>query len=60
MQVGIHFGGIFYEFVPWNGVVSWEIAQWGHWFMAAENETHKVLTLKEMYVSDVLSCNLIL
>ncbi|GFZ08458.1 tocopherol cyclase, chloroplast [Actinidia rufa] len=40
--IGIHHGGIFYEFVPWNGVVSFEISQWGHWYMSAENETHKV------------------
>ena len=43
MQIGIHHGGIFYEFVPWNGVVSFEISQWGHWYMSAENETHKVI-----------------
>ncbi|GKE44584.1 tocopherol cyclase, partial [Tanacetum coccineum] len=41
-QIGVHFGGIFYEFVPWNGVVEWEIAQWGHWHVTADNETHKV------------------
>ncbi|CAI9093513.1 OLC1v1029023C1 [Oldenlandia corymbosa var. corymbosa] len=40
--VGIHFGGVFYEFVPWTGVVSWEIAQWGRWFISAENEKYKV------------------
>lgn len=40
--IGIHHGGTFYEFVPWNGVVSWEIAPWGHWLLSAENETHKV------------------
>ncbi|KAF8393395.1 hypothetical protein HHK36_021638 [Tetracentron sinense] len=40
--VGVHYGGIFYEFVPWNGVVVWEVTQWGYWHMSAENETHKV------------------
>ncbi|KAK2661206.1 hypothetical protein Ddye_007739 [Dipteronia dyeriana] len=40
--IGVHYDGNFYEFVPWNGVVSWEIAQWGYWYMAAENETHMV------------------
>lgn len=40
--IGIHYDGIFYEFVPWNGVVNWEVAQWGYWYMSAENETHKV------------------
>lgn len=43
LQIGVHYEGIFYEFVPWNGVVDWEIAQWGHWFMSAENETHMVI-----------------
>ncbi|XP_047325739.1 tocopherol cyclase, chloroplastic isoform X2 [Impatiens glandulifera] len=40
--VGIHCGGVFYEFVPWNGVVAFEIAPWGSWIISAENETHKV------------------
>ncbi|KAM4074551.1 hypothetical protein ACB094_10G101800 [Castanea mollissima] len=40
--IGVHYGGIFYEFVPWNGVVSWEIAPWGKWCIVAENQTHKV------------------
>jgi hypothetical protein len=29
--------------VPWNGGVSWEIAPWGYWYMAGENQTHKVI-----------------
>ncbi|KAM7493307.1 hypothetical protein LguiB_027916 [Lonicera macranthoides] len=33
---------IFYEFVPWNGVVNWEVSQWGYWCMSAENKSHKV------------------
>ncbi|KAK4852930.1 hypothetical protein QYF36_001233 [Acer negundo] len=40
--IGVHYDGNFYEFVPWNGVVNWEIAQWGYWYMAAENKTHMV------------------
>ncbi|KAK3212963.1 hypothetical protein Dsin_017669 [Dipteronia sinensis] len=40
--IGVHYDGNFYEFVPWNGVVNWEIAQWGYWYMAAENERHMV------------------
>ncbi|KAF3446424.1 hypothetical protein FNV43_RR11603 [Rhamnella rubrinervis] len=49
--VGIHYEEKFYEFVPWNGVVSWEVATWGHWYMGAENETHMVeleATTKEL------------
>lgn len=45
-QVGVHFGDIFYEFVPWNGVVEWEIAQWGYWHIIADNETHKVIMMQ--------------
>ncbi|KAE8056686.1 hypothetical protein FH972_013434 [Carpinus fangiana] len=40
--IGVHCNGMFYEFVPWNGGVSWEIAPWGYWYMAGENQTHKV------------------
>ena len=42
VQVGVHYDGIFYEFVPWNGVVNWEIFPWGYWYMAADNGTHLV------------------
>lgn len=42
MQIGVHYDGIFYEFVPWNGAVQWEVSTWGHWYMEGENETHKV------------------
>ncbi|KAG6770621.1 hypothetical protein POTOM_026308 [Populus tomentosa] len=40
--IGVHSDGIFYEFVPWNGVVNWEISPWGYWHMSAENEKHLV------------------
>ncbi|KAL0302283.1 UNVERIFIED_CONTAM: Tocopherol cyclase, chloroplastic [Sesamum angustifolium] len=40
--IGVHYSGAFYEFVPWNGVVNWEIAPWGHWSISAENETYTV------------------
>ncbi|CAK7353270.1 unnamed protein product [Dovyalis caffra] len=40
--IGVHYDGIFYEFVPWNGVVNWEISPWGYWYMAADNGTHLV------------------
>lgn len=34
-MVGIHYRGKFYEFVPWNGTVTWEIDPWGRWQMRA-------------------------
>ncbi|KAL5558688.1 hypothetical protein UlMin_034899 [Ulmus minor] len=40
--IGVHYDGKFYEFVPWNGVVSWEIATWGYWYIVGENQTHLV------------------
>ncbi|RZR89461.1 hypothetical protein BHM03_00017193 [Ensete ventricosum] len=45
MIIGVHYGGSFYEFVPWNGTISWDIAQWGFWRMSAENDTHVVTCL---------------
>uniref|UniRef100_A0A7N0U7X6 Tocopherol cyclase n=1 Tax=Kalanchoe fedtschenkoi TaxID=63787 RepID=A0A7N0U7X6_KALFE len=38
--IAVHYNGVFYEFVPWNGVVTWEVSVWGYWHMSAENETH--------------------
>ncbi|KAF9615548.1 hypothetical protein IFM89_024396 [Coptis chinensis] len=40
--IGVHYGGIFYEFVPWKGTVNWEIAPWGYWHISADNERHTV------------------
>jgi tocopherol cyclase len=36
-MIGIHHRGKFYEFVPWNSQVSWEIQPWGKWQMQARN-----------------------
>ena len=51
MKVGVHYEGKFYEFVPWNGVVRWEIASWGYWYITAENDTHMVLNIVFAIVS---------
>lgn len=40
--IGVHYEGSFYEFVPWNGTVSWEISPWGFWRMSAENDAYMV------------------
>ncbi|GJM90865.1 hypothetical protein PR202_ga07186 [Eleusine coracana subsp. coracana] len=40
--IGIHYEGKFYEFVPWTGTVSWDIAPWGQWKMSGENKNHLV------------------
>lgn len=37
-MVGIHYQGQFYEFVPWNGRVSWQVSPWGNWRVWAERQ----------------------
>ena len=36
-MIGLHYQGKFYEFVPWNSEVSWDIQPWGYWHMQAQN-----------------------
>lgn len=40
--IGLHHEGRFYEFTPWTGNVSWEIAPWGYWHMFADNDKYIV------------------
>lgn len=40
--IGIHHRGKFYEFVPWNSQVSWQIQPWGSWQMQAQNSRYEV------------------
>ena len=37
-MIGIHYQGLFIEFVPENSQVSWQIQPWGEWRMAAIKE----------------------
>ena len=37
-----HYQGKFYEFVPWNSQVSWQIQPWGRWEMQAYNENFEI------------------
>ncbi|MEB3310786.1 MAG: tocopherol cyclase family protein [Snowella sp.] len=37
-MIGVHYQGKFYEFVPWNSQVTWQIQPWGKWQMQAVNE----------------------
>ena len=41
-MVGIHYQGKFYEFVPWNSEVYWQIQPWGEWKMQAKNDLFEV------------------
>ncbi len=35
--IGIHYRDRFYEFVPWNSHIDWQIKPWGEWQMQAIN-----------------------
>ena len=41
-MIGLHYQGKFYEFVPWNSQVSWNIEPWGKWEMHAKNSQYEV------------------
>lgn len=41
-MVGIHYHNQFYEFVPWNSRVQWNVHPWGYWQMQAESDRHIV------------------
>jgi tocopherol cyclase len=41
-MIGIHHQNQFYEFVPWNSTVHWEIDPWGYWHMTAHTDRHEV------------------
>ncbi|AFZ37164.1 tocopherol cyclase [Stanieria cyanosphaera PCC 7437] len=41
-MIGIHYQGEFYEFVPWNAQISWQIEPWGTWQMQAVNQDFEV------------------
>lgn len=41
-MVGLHYQGKFYEFVPWNSEVHWDIQPWGRWQMQARNSEFEV------------------
>lgn len=41
-MIGLHYGGRLFEFVPWRGAVSWEVAPWGRWRCRAATATHEV------------------
>ena len=41
-MVGLHYQGKFYEFVPWNSKVTWNILPWGRWQIQADNGKYEV------------------
>lgn len=41
-MIGVHYRGKFYEFVPWNSKVEWDIQPWGKWQMQARNSKFEI------------------
>ncbi len=41
--IGVHYQGIFYEFVPWNSQIRWEVSPWGNWLMNAQNQEFEIV-----------------
>jgi tocopherol cyclase len=41
-MVGIHYQGRFYEFVPWNAQIEWQIQPWGEWRIQATSSDFQV------------------
>jgi len=41
-MIGVHYQGKFYEFVPWNSKVTWNIQPWGRWHLRGENEHYEI------------------
>ncbi len=41
-MVGIHYRDRFYEFVPWNSQINWQIKPWGEWRIQATNGDFQV------------------
>lgn len=41
-MIGIHYRDRFYEFVPWNARVTWQIQPWGDWQMQATNSDYQI------------------
>jgi tocopherol cyclase len=41
-MVGIHYRDRFYEFVPWNSELNWQIQPWGEWRIQATNQDFQV------------------
>jgi tocopherol cyclase len=41
-MVGLHYRGQFYEFVPWNATLSWQISPWGEWHIQGDRSDYLV------------------
>lgn len=52
--VGIHYRGQFYEFVPWNSTIHWQIDPWGRWQVQAQNNRFSVCLTATTHQSGTL------
>lgn len=59
VQIGVHHAGKFYEFVPWTGTVTWDIAPWGYWKLTGETGTHLVFNTNHLFLCYILSLLLV-
>jgi tocopherol cyclase len=41
-MIGIHYRDKFYEFVPWNAQIDWQIQPWGEWRIQASNQDYRI------------------
>jgi tocopherol cyclase len=41
-MICLHYRDRFYEFVPWNSQVNWQVQPWGRWEMQAQNDRFEV------------------
>ena len=49
-MVGIHWQDEFYEFVPWNSQIGWEISPWGSWRLWAKTADYAVELCARTYL----------
>jgi tocopherol cyclase len=55
-MIGIHYRDKFYEFVPWNSQISWQIQPWGAWRMQATNRYFQVELIGTTNLSGTMVC----
>lgn len=53
-MVGIHYQNQFYEFVPWNSKISWQVLPWGSWQIWAERQDYAIELIGKTSESGVM------
>ena len=58
-MLSVHYNGTFYEAVPWNGDMEWDVAKWGSWkFLGRGFSTKLFVVDASMLISLLLSSSL--